>query len=320
MCMFSLASLIVVLLFPFANANNSSEVIFQPGDMRGSYYSIRHLVIDEEHKFIMCPIEKVASTMFRQLFFRLSGDPYWFEQPYHKAHRAAKQIGLARMSEMFNDPSFTKAIVVRDPALRMLSAYSHFFVNRNALPRYAKKIYDLGENNTFGTFVRLSLAKQIANLHWNPQHRFCGFHKFAHKFNFIGSYEQLATHGRMLFDRVSPTLWDEYGAQGWAMTSLFNDPSRFANGSPIVSIEEFVRDTPNNYNNGDCIFCDNYAVHKFNCSTCTVKQTREEMLTPELWKTIRESDLYKKDYEIFRQVADAVNGPLDPDLYDKYPF
>ena len=103
MCMFSLASLIVVLLFPFANANNSSEVIFQPGDMRGSYYSIRHLVIDEEHKFIMCPIEKVASTMFRQLFFRLSGDPYWFEQPYHKAHRAAKQIGLARMSEMFNE-------------------------------------------------------------------------------------------------------------------------------------------------------------------------------------------------------------------------
>lgn len=306
----------------YAASNNMNNITFHQSDLHGSYYSIRHLVIDEKHKFIFCPVEKVASTMFRQLFFRLSGDPYWFELPYYKAHRAAKQIGIDRMTEMFNDSTFTKAIFFRDPALRMLSAYAHLFTNRHSLPRYTKRITDLGENNTFETFVRLTLGGKIKNIHWNPQHRFCGFDRFHHKYNFIGAYERLHDHGRQLFDRVSPSLWDEFGAQGWSMTTVPKEPLKYRDGKAIRNVEYYMQNIPSNYNQGDCMFCDNYAIHKFNCSAekCTKQRQKHEILTPDLWKMIRESDLFRRDYELFRQVTSVVDGPLDPDLYDKYPF
>jgi len=51
------------------------------------------------------------------------------------------------------------------------------------------------------------------NPHWKPQIYSSNLFKFLPAFNFIGSFEHLAEHTKMLLE--STGLWDEYGANGW---------------------------------------------------------------------------------------------------------
>ena len=134
------------------------------------------------------------------------------------------------------------------------------------------------------------LVRGQRNIHWNPQTHFCGFFKYWWKFNFIGSFEHLAEHGRMLFDRVSPTFWEEYCARGWSLTQI---PLQERN------IHEYMRYAPENFNVSDCMFCKNYAFHKSSYSNTAV-MTRTE------WEQILST--YTLDEQQLRAVF-AQKGP-----------
>ena len=51
------------------------------------------------------------------------------------------------------------------------------------------------------------------NPHWRPQIYVNGLAKYLPFFNFVGSFEHLENHTRVLLDGLG--VWEEFGASGW---------------------------------------------------------------------------------------------------------
>lgn len=297
--------------------STSSELTSK--NMIGSYYSVKNLLISQKYKLAFCPVEKVASSMFRQMFFRLSNDSYWFGYPWHRrpAFESAKTLGIQRINEIFNDPTWTKAIFFRDPALRLLSAYTHFFSERTGDPANITTISQTNvEDVKWEDFVHRIVDLERTNIHWNPQTHFCAFHKNWKSYNFIGAFENLKVHGQKLFDMVSSNLWAEFGAKGWSLTGVKAIEGRHYNkidGVRVGNMSAYFDDAPSIYNTNDCIFCSNYALHKSNDS-----QSKGAMMTTKIWNKIRQSKFYSSDYEnIKRAVSYLYSSRRQPNKSPK---
>lgn len=97
-----------------------------------------YLMISEEHRFLFCGIPKVGLTEWLHLFLRVTGDSAWnTTRPWDYVHYTAKrqafsmkklQISAQRWDEIMRDPGFVKAVFLRDPAERILSAFMDKFV------------------------------------------------------------------------------------------------------------------------------------------------------------------------------------------------
>lgn len=91
-------------------------------------------IVDEEHNLIFFTVPKVACTTFKFLFRRIAGVEDWDFQdgadaknlPHNPRFNNLKYLyhySLEEASTMMTDPSWTKAIFVRDPKTRFLSAF-----------------------------------------------------------------------------------------------------------------------------------------------------------------------------------------------------
>jgi hypothetical protein len=105
-------------------------VVITPHDLNKRH--LGQIIGSEAMKFLFCPIEKVMSTQFKQAnlelsittyFFqlvdRISGDPLWFDHPYHKRrhHILLNKTG-EEVAMILSDPTWTKVVIFRDPAQR----------------------------------------------------------------------------------------------------------------------------------------------------------------------------------------------------------
>jgi hypothetical protein len=87
-------------------------------------------IVVEEHKLIFFTIPKVGCTVWKQLFRRMAGSDDWRAHDSHLPHNPLKN-GLKYLYDyspdqadrILMDPSWTRAIFVRDPKERFLSAY-----------------------------------------------------------------------------------------------------------------------------------------------------------------------------------------------------
>eukprot|EP01031_Cornospumella_fuschlensis_P033963 gene33963-41100_t len=175
--------------YPQGTQHNQHRGIFTEKDFRGTYYSLSHLLINERYKLLLCPIQKVGSTLFNALFSRMEDREGWFDWRIRKPGTPAWRLGIKRLEEIFQDPTWTRAIFFRNPVDRLYSAYTNFLASE-----YARTSYDLtvrgGVNASvsWGDFLDRVLDQGDTNIHWNPQTHFCGFFKFHHYFNFIGDF------------------------------------------------------------------------------------------------------------------------------------
>ncbi|CAE7651405.1 unnamed protein product, partial [Symbiodinium microadriaticum] len=147
----------------------------------------------------------VASTQFRQLFYRLSGDELWFEPPYFKEHLPMiTDYSLERITEIMNDPTWIKAVFFRDPVKRLVSSYLHLLLNPSTPARYRNFLREVQKNVSWPNFVSAVTQERNGwdNVHWQRQTDFCNLRKFWPVFNFVGNYEHLAAHSRMLSNRA----------------------------------------------------------------------------------------------------------------------
>ena len=91
-------------------------------------------IVDEEHKLIFFTVPKVACTTFKFLFRRIAGVKDWDFQdgadaknlphnPRFNNLRYLHHYSLEDADRMMTDPSWTRAIFVRDPKTRFLSAF-----------------------------------------------------------------------------------------------------------------------------------------------------------------------------------------------------
>ncbi len=90
---------------------------------------VHHVYLDEAQRIIFFTIPKVACSEWAKLFRRMSGLPNWADDPHYQADRPLlSTLSPDQATSSMNDPTWTHAVFLRDPAERLLSAYLDKFV------------------------------------------------------------------------------------------------------------------------------------------------------------------------------------------------
>mmetsp|Transcript_7178 Transcript_7178/g.20761 ORF Transcript_7178/g.20761 Transcript_7178/m.20761 type:complete len:131 (-) Transcript_7178:136-528(-) len=109
-------------------------------------------------------------------------------------------------------------------------------------------------------------------MHWRPQVVFCQFQLYSDLFSFVGNFENLESHARLLLK--STDLWESFGSHGWG---------------------------PNN----ESMFQKNQASHKTSSSSRNVN----DFLPPTSTRRRAVFNYYRKDFEILSKIT---TPPFDP--------
>lgn len=198
-------------------------------------------IVIPEYKFVFFAIPKVGCSEFKQLFRRMMGIEDWKNQNHGIIH-PPKTNGLWYLynysprdaNTIMTDPSWTRAMFVRDPRERVLSAYldkgvrDHMFYvqnqccgvvskeTRNTLDCgafFKKQEPDYNKTITLNEFVT-QVVPVCDNDHWRPQ-RLRMEERYWPFMNFIGHMDKERAAGdvKRLLERVGG--WDKFGATGW---------------------------------------------------------------------------------------------------------
>lgn len=207
-------------------------------------------VVLESHKLLFFTIPKNSCTEWKQLFRRMMGYDNWNKFPFLHPHdprtNGLSYLGTydkAKQEEFMTSPEWTRAMFVRDPLERMLSAYLNKGLSEE---RYIKKwcckiapreteeerreeleylqqknpscaalapweTQPTAETFTFDTFIN-EFMSQCNDKHWRPQSQRM-FPKNWKFLNFIGRMENLHEDAKRLLEKIG--AWDEFGSNGW---------------------------------------------------------------------------------------------------------
>jgi hypothetical protein len=115
-----------------SNDNNNNFIVNENDYIySSSCYDCAPIVV-KEYKLLFFSVPKVACTTFKFLFRRIQGVKDWDNQdsdyglPHNPKYNNLKYLSdysLQEASEMMTNPEWTKAIFVRDPKERFLSAF-----------------------------------------------------------------------------------------------------------------------------------------------------------------------------------------------------
>lgn len=179
-------------------------------------------IVLEDFKLVFFTTPKVGCTTWKQLFRRMMGYSNWRAEntgnmlPWNPKTNGLKYLyhyNLTYASEIMSSPEWTRAIFVRDPKERFLSAYLDKAVkNRDYLARkccqWKKECIQSAKASLEGFF---ELAQECPDPHWAPQHNRVD-EKFWPAINFVGHMETMAEDAEKLLLQVG--AW-EYGQSGW---------------------------------------------------------------------------------------------------------
>jgi hypothetical protein len=138
-------------------------------------------VVIESHKLIFFTVPKVGCTVWKQLFRRMMGQQDWLSQDYSKLlpHNPEKN-GLKYLyhytteqaSVMMTSPEWTRAMMVRDPKERLLSAFLDKSVrndHKHIIDKCCPDKSCVDGAQTITGFLELCL--RCHDDHWRPQNR-----------------------------------------------------------------------------------------------------------------------------------------------------
>jgi Sulfotransferase family len=183
-------------------------------------------VVLEEFKLIFFAAAKVACTTWKQLFRRMMGQPDWKLEEYKKLLPWNPELnGLKylydynpeKASEMMTSSNWTRAIFIRDPKERFLSAYldkvvkNEYYLNQKCCP-YTYSCFSQAKSSLHGF---LQVMYTCDDAHWRPQHKRME-EKYWSYVNFVGRMESLEEDSERLLKKVG--AWEEYGRTGWGKT------------------------------------------------------------------------------------------------------
>jgi hypothetical protein len=189
-------------------------------------------IVVESHKLIFFWIPKAGCTTFKHLFRRIMGYSDWktnanVHYPKTNGLKYLNQYSLQEATEMMNSNEYTRAIVLRDPKERFLSAYLDKAVAKNGsfvvLACCHKEKTCREQTKTLASFFKLTTS--CHNPHWRPQ----GFRideKFVPTLDFIGHMGDIGMDAKALLESIG--AWDDYGKSSWGP---FGNESIFASRS-----------------------------------------------------------------------------------------
>jgi hypothetical protein len=180
-------------------------------------------IVLERYKLIFFTTPKVACTTFKQLFRRMMHQPDWNSQdPIRRLPHNPQYNGLVYLwnypiheaNAIMTSPDYTRAIFVRDPKSRFLSAFldkgvANFgnFIQHKCCPTTNDCAESAKTSEGF-----LDLIQNCSDPHWDPQN--CRMEpKYWPYINFVGHLEQISHDGPALLQRIG--AWDDYGRFGW---------------------------------------------------------------------------------------------------------
>ncbi|XP_041640285.1 carbohydrate sulfotransferase 12-like isoform X2 [Cheilinus undulatus] len=200
-----------------------------------------HLIVDDTHQIIYCYVPKVACTNWKRVMVVLSqslispssGKPYTDPEavPPDLVHNSSLHLTFAKFWRHYGSLSrhlmalklqhYTKFLFVRDPFVRLISAFRNKFGRPNedfyrqfgsvmlsrygnmsgSLPETAAEAFAAGIKPTFQQFITYLLdpeteKESIFNEHWRQVYRLC--HPCQVKYDFIGRLETLESDAENL--------------------------------------------------------------------------------------------------------------------------
>lgn len=165
-----------------------------PFDVSTVDKSFEHLFIDPASNFAFCAIEKIAcsqwQTVLRNVMHNRTKNGY--EMPDYFIGRASQyRHGIEKIQEIFESPTSTVVVMVRDPLARLASVYLNKCFSDNCtgwhcLPRYEfmptghDRLVPGGYPITFRHALDWLLQDKVnvstINPHWSLQSERCGMH------------------------------------------------------------------------------------------------------------------------------------------------
>ncbi|MGK3745646.1 MAG: hypothetical protein ACI90V_012507 [Bacillariaceae sp.] len=205
-------------------------------------------IVIESHKILFFTVPKNACSTFKQLFRRMMGYKNWLTgSPHNPETNGLKYLGHYppdKQKEFMTSSDWTRAIFIRDPLERTLSAYMDKGLKTGPLAwqpsitgahikRHCCGIWEKGnpicklspftphetnltkDNFPFESFV-VSFMRQCQDSHWNQQ-----IHRMKQKnwkwINFVGHFENMQNDTRRLLKKIG--AYEEFGATGWGKSS-----------------------------------------------------------------------------------------------------
>ena len=194
--------------------------IYLKGDWDGSP------IVLEEYKLVFFTAAKVGCTTFKMLFRRMMGFADWqveeYERmlPWNPETNGLKYLydyDRDRATEIMTSSEWTRAIFVRDPKERFLSAYLDKAVtNQNYMQiccNYKGECMQQARQSLQGFF---EIVRYCNDAHWRQQSRRVDA-QFWPFINFVGHMESIAEDTELLLKQIG--AWDQFGKQGWGENS-----------------------------------------------------------------------------------------------------
>lgn len=194
-------------------------------------YELNHLIVDDRHGVIYCYVPKVACTNWKRVMIVLSeslldrGAPYRdpLDIPRERVHNSSAHLTFNKFWRRYGRFSrhlmkiklkkYTKFLFVRDPFVRLISAFRskfeleneefyrkfaapmlRLYANRTSLPASVSEAFSAGLKVTFANFIQYLLdphTEKLApfNEHWRQVYRLC--HPCQIDYDFVGKLETL---------------------------------------------------------------------------------------------------------------------------------
>ncbi|GFH50042.1 hypothetical protein CTEN210_06518 [Chaetoceros tenuissimus] len=199
-------------------------------------------VVIEEYSLIFFPVPKVACTEFKLLLRRMMGLPYdmpangevhLIQDPKHNNLKTLDDYPLEEAEAMMNNNTFTKAIFVREPKERLLSAFLNKFVKdkfyfRNIcckpLPQdQEQQCNEMIWKQNFTYF--LERTQDCHDPHWQIQYDVVD-EKWWSKIDFVGHMHHIHVDAKSLLkflrsNKDGLTAWEKVGKEGWEKNGEF---------------------------------------------------------------------------------------------------
>ncbi|KAG8509817.1 Carbohydrate sulfotransferase 12 [Galemys pyrenaicus] len=194
-------------------------------------YELNHLIVDDRHGVIYCYVPKVACTNWKRVMIVLSeslldqGVPYRdpLDIPREYVHNTSTHLTFNKFWRRYGKFSrhlmkiklkkYTKFLFVRDPFVRLISAFRskfeleneefyrkfavpmlQMYSNHTSLPASVSEAFSAGLKVSFSNFIQYLLDPHTEKLgpfneHWRQVHRLC--HPCQIDYDFVGKLETL---------------------------------------------------------------------------------------------------------------------------------
>lgn len=316
--------------------NNTTSSSFPMGcshfSMAGGSGPYDRLLLFPQGKLAFCGIPKAGITQWLQFLRFTLGALDYQSMPYFKQDSKYFHFDTLRphvQEEIWNGRDhWTKAILIREPAERLLSAYLDKVApkpkrrnnkrnqrrrnrsnnkrrNRNNNNGQRRRLTTpFGENVTFAQFVDILAMKKVTQFsevfrgktgiswrtdpHWRPQAWSCGLSENVKQFDYIGTLDNAAFHTKALLQKVN--MWDSFGKHYRVSEKGTTRGSASATWPPSINETSVIGFQQQGTNDND----------KHNQDS---RKKLDQYYTPELMKKVRE--IYWMDFQLWDAVKEA---------------